>query len=347
MALSDGSGGSQRSAMGGSGGSTDDCVPVTVEAALTPLNLIFIMEGSSSMGGTEDAIATRWNPVREGFLAFLSEVSSRWTYASLELFPASGDLETACDATNYEVPTVPLLRLDRLDAAGAPFSLALDTTTPAGGTLTLPALLGSLNYARATLASDPASTTVVVLVTDSLPTFWNPLTAQYEPGCTEPLDNTVENVALVAADGLADGILTYVVGVGEPSELAALHDVALAGDTNSATIVETGDAAATATQLQAALERIRVQQSRCTIEVPDVGEQPSLEVEELVVMVDGDRSPIVATSDCETGEGFRFRYQSDTSSVPSQIELCPSTCQTVYETAAEIRLEFPCGYLAD
>ncbi len=343
----EGLGGRPHFATGGSGGG---CTPVAVSAELAPLNLIFILDWSSSADETEDAAATRWIPVRDGFLAFSSESGSSWTYASLELFPAAGDLVVVCDVTNYERPAVPLLRLDGLDPATSPFSLALHSTSPVGVEPTLPALLGTLNYARDVQSDYPGSTTVVVLVTTGLPGFWYPLEAEYGPGCTEPLENTVQNVAAVAAEGLADGVLAHVIGVGDASELSALHEVALAGGTDSAAIVETGDAAATAAQLQAELVAIRTQHLPCTFELPDFEDGPGvlIDFDEIAVVVTVDGIPIAfpQSPGCQTEEGYQFRFTSDNSDIPSHVELCPAACQSVHSTAdVEIVVEFPCGVL--
>ena len=343
--LVEGHGGAHRWATGGSGGG---CTPITFAVELTPLNLIFIVDRSSSMVDTDDAAELRWIPVQEGLVAFLNQPASRWADASLEFFPAAGDLATACEAINYESPTVPLLSLAALTPEISPFQLALGFTTPSGGTSTLPALLGSLDYARNVQTDTPVSTTVVVLVTGGLPGFWNSQTGELEPGCVEPLENTIAGVVEVAAEGLADGIPTHVIAVDDASELGPLDEVALAGGTHAATFIESEDAATMAVRLQEELAAICAQYRPCTVEIPQIEEVSGtlVDYDELAVVVVVDDVPTVLeqTLDCETEGGYQF--MSGNSNIPSHIELCRETCQAVHATAdVEISVEFPCGSL--
>jgi hypothetical protein len=336
-----------------SGGSTglgeEACAAVAVGAELTPLNLIFIYDKSGSMGDTADwqNAERRWNPVRDGLLAFFSQPGGEAVFASLEFFPAPGDLDRTCMVEAYETPTVPLLELSTLTPETSPFLMAINATVPAGGTPTLPALLGSLNYARHIMEEQPHSITVVILLTDGLPAF--SVDGQSVPGCTDPLENTVPNIATIAAEGLADGIPTYVIGIADdPEGLSALNQIALAGGTTVASIIDDDDPAATTASIQQELGAIREHHLECTVTVPDVrtesGELVDYDDVAVVVTVDGMATGINRDDGCASGMGWQYLYDPADPTVPSQIELCMTTCQTVQGTAGvELTVEFPCG----
>ena len=337
---------------GASGLDGDACVDVTVEAQLTPLNLIFIYDKSGSMGVGDgwDNTETRWIPVRDGLLNFFSQPGGEATFASLEFFPANGDLAAACNVAAYEVPTVPLLELSTVTPDTSPFLYAINSTTPAGGTPTLPALLGSLNYARSILEEQPDSITVVILLTDGLPAFYIEATGQSGPGCTEPLENTVPNIATIAAEGLADGIQTYVIGIADdPDGLSALNQIAQAGGTTTATIIVPGDPAATTARITDELGAIREHHLNCTVPVPEAenenGDPVDYDHVAVAVTVDGVRTGINQSDGCASGIGWQFIYgDPDHVTVPTEIELCTTTCQTVQGTAGvELNVDFPCG----
>ena len=340
----------------GSGGmpglEEDACAAVAVEAQLTPLNLIFIYDKSGSMGVGDgwDNTQTRWIPVRDGLLNFFSQPGGEAIFASLEFFPANGDLAAACNVAAYEVPTVPLMELSTITPDTSPFLYAINSTTPAGGTPTLPALLGSLNYARQLKADDPDSITVVVLLTDGLPAFYIEATGESGPGCTEPLENTVPNIATIAAQGLADGIQTYVIGIADdPDGLSALNQIAQAGGTTTATIIVPGDPAATTARITDELGAIRSHHLTCRVPVPDVqteapGELVDYNEVSVVVTVDNVANAVNMSPGCSSGLGFQFLYEGGSTDIPSHIELCPTTCNTVQGTAGvELNVEFPCG----
>ncbi len=337
------SGGGQSLGIGGG------CASLTVQSELTPVNLILIYDKSGSMGVGDgwDNTETRWNPMRDGLLAFLGDPWVGQVYASLEFFPANGDLTAACNVPAYEIPTVPLVPLHTLTPETSPFAMAINATTPGGGTPTLPALLGSLNYAREVMAEDPGAVTVVILATDGEPGFWIQETAEMGPGCTDPLENTVENVATIAGQGLEDGIPTYVIGIGDTEGLQALHQIALAGGTESATIVVPGDPAATTEQIRQELESIRSYHLTCNIALP--GPMPNLPLDygdvSVVLTMDGSSTLLSESAGCEADSGWQYLYlDPDLQPAPSHIELCPTTCQTVHASpAVEISVSFGCA----
>ncbi len=333
-------------ASGGSAGTGGACTNLSVPVDLVPVNLVFIVDSSGSMGviADYDFTPTRWVPVRDGLLAFLNEPASRRHYASLEFFPAPGDLAAACDVAAYEAPAVDLTALDSITATNSPFLTAFNDTTPAGGTPTLPALLGSLNYARSLELEDPDANTVVVMFTDGLPVFYIESEGGAVPGCTEPLENTVENTATIAAEGLADGIPTYVIGItDDPNGLSAVQQIAIAGGTSTATVLTTDDPAITTAEIQAELANIRSYHRSCSVPAPEVQSTVDWEAATVLATVDGIENVLARSRGCADGLGWQYLYSVDTPNTPSHIELCPDTCETIQGLPeAELSVDFGC-----
>jgi hypothetical protein len=271
--------------------------------------------GNPAEGGDPKA---KWIPVNTGMKAFFADTKSAGYNASLQFFPAPGDLATTCGAS-YDQPLVPLTSL----AAGAPLGAALDGASPQGGTPTLPALVGALHYAQTTAAARPDEKTVVVLVTDGEPGLM--VDGVFSPGCA---NNDISHVAAAAKEGFeaAQSIPTYVIGVG--SSLTKLETIAKAGGTDHAFLVPVSNPTQTRSELQTAFEAIRSQvKVSCNFAVPAAPAGQTLDKDHInVAFTDGAGAvtPLVYSKDCSAPNGWRY----DNAGAPTQIELCAGTCGT-------------------
>ena len=354
---SGGSGGASQldsgSGTGGGPARTDAaCTNEPHSAQVTPVNLIFLYDKSGSMGvgASWDNMATRWTPMKEALIAFLSDPVSTGLQASLKFLPANGDETAACTAANYLVPDVPL---QPLTADNPAFVTALENTTPAGGTPTMPALQGTIEYARSVWDQHRDQVPVVVLVTDGEPGLnWAPSgqTPTMRETCMEigatTSPNTIAEVANVARLGYegTPQIRTYVIGIG-PS-LTNLNQIAESGGTGQATIVSDTDPTVTREVFAAALEAIREQAISCNLQVPTPppGEPP---VDLSLVNVDlttssGTVEYLDYDRNCQNGTGWMW----DNETTRSWIVLCPDRCtaarsdlgaQIVIQTGCETR----------
>ncbi len=188
-----GSGGTAPSATGTVPFSVDGgCAGDQVDAQLTQVNILFLLDKSGSMGfqnsvaaGTWDNCADRWNPVESTLLNFFQQPDSGRLYASLSFLPADGDNTAICSTTTYSSGSAALkVPLTLLDANGqqkfasklcpcangsAPSSSSC--IVPSGGTPTRPALSGTIKYKGTVDSNYPDSKTVIVLITDGEPSF--------------------------------------------------------------------------------------------------------------------------------------------------------------------------------
>lgn len=302
----------------GPSGTASACVTELASAELAPTNLVIVYDKSGSMGDTASGFdpAQRWNPVSAGMKQFFADPYSKTLRASLQFFPLSDDtIATSC-AHPYATPAVPLT-----SAADPAFVAALDRTAPSGGTPTLPALEGGIAYAEEVASSRPGDKTVVVLVTDGEPGFYDPQQNVYVPGCVNNDVVHVAEAARAAREGSA--LPTYVIGVGP--KLESLNAVAAAGGTNAAIMVDVNDPAATKSAIVGALDSIRRREIACDFAVPPP--PPGQELDPYAVNVvlknsDGTENVLSYSKTCGAEDGWRY----DDIQKPSRILLCNAAC---------------------
>ena len=328
--FSDGTQGTSGGTSGGAGGgdtgsfSTDPvgtnaaCVTAIKNASLPAVNLVLMYDKSGSMGDPLEGgdPKVKWIPVNTGMKAFFSDPASSGYNASLQFFPAPGDIAATCGAA-YASPLVPLTSLGQSQS----LITALDKAAPQGGTPTLPALQGAIAYAKQTTAARPEEKTVVVLVTDGEPGLM--VNGVFSPGCD---NNDIAHVSAAAAAAYngTPQIPTYVVGVG--SSLQKLDAIAKAGGTTSAFVIPVSNPTETTATLQKALESIRSQvKLSCDFALPAAPAGQTLDTNRVNVAFTsgtGTETPLVYSADCSAANGWRY----DDITKPQRVELCGAAC---------------------
>lgn len=308
---------------------TGDCSADLAGTMLQPIYLGFAFDVSGSMGKLDypwHDPALKWEPVVAATKAFFADDTSSGIAASLSFFPAEDD---RCDAESYAPPDVAMTPLP-----SDVFADAIDDVTPEtsddwrGGTPTLAVTQATLAMLDGLAGADPTGRYVFVLVSDG-----------YPQGCDDDddaIEATVEAVAEVS-----DRVLTYVVGVanppGGPDTVTNLDQIAVAGGSGQAFIVETGNAGQTAVDFKAAIEAIRSDVASCSLVIPESPDGQPLEPDR--VNVTYDMMPLGYDPDCVTSAGWRY----DDPDAPTRIELCPGVCEDVRaEPGREVTIEFGC-----
>jgi hypothetical protein len=208
---------------------------------------------------------------------------------------------------------------------------SIQNTPNSCGTPTVPAEQGAIQYAHDWAISHPGHVVVVVLATDGLPD-------QCDPG-------TVADVANVAASGASGSpsIDTYVIGVG--SELTNLNEIASAGGTDHAYIVDT-----TQDTKQQFLDQMRTVRGAaalpCEYLIPtpvNGGEIDFSKVNVAFTPSGGDRTLIKQTPDLSTCDQSAGGWYYDNPSAPTRINLCNATCdQVAPDTGGKVDLLLGC-----
>ena len=316
-------------------GTSSACVNQVSSAELTPTNLVFMYDKSGSMGDNVNSNfdpKLKWIPVNDGMTGFFGDPYSSTVRASLQFFPIDdNDIPSAC-AAPYATPQVALTM-----ANDPSFVSTLDATKPEGGTPTLPALKGAIAYAQQVAAMRPTDKTAIVLVTDGEPGFWDPAQNAFVPGCP---DNDIAHVAAAAQAAFAGGIPTYVIGVG-PS-LDKLNQIASAGGTSAAMMVDVSDPTTTKSQIEGALGKIRTATVSCDFSIPPPPAGETLDPFAVnVVLTDnaGAQKVLGYSKTCSDPNGWQY----DNAGSPTRITLCSAACDEARaSTQGNVSLAFGC-----
>jgi hypothetical protein len=214
----------------------------------------------------------------------------------------------SCAEADYEKPVV---EIAPLPGVASQIDQAFAATSPNGGTPSAPALQGAITHAKS-WGTAKNHRVVVLMATDGQP-----------EGCT---NNTVQDVANVATNGVKQGVLTFVIGVG--SDLAALNAVAAAGGTQQAFIVDTNGNIGQ--QFSDALKKIQQSASlACVYQIPPPQGGGTIDPSKVNVKVTHGNPPqtdiipqVPDAAHCGTTGGWYY----DNPQNPTQIIMCPSTC---------------------
>jgi hypothetical protein len=312
-----GSGGTIGVPIGGSGGGgatnpiSEACVTDTAEARLTPLDIALAVDTSYSMD-----FDAKWQSVSGALLTFASAPRYKNLGVALEFFPELAQ----CSVSDYTVPAVPMTELP---AAEAPLRSAVTAQRMAGGTPLVQVLSGMGSYVKTHASQHVDRRAVLVLATDGIP----------DDTCagqsfTPP--NSLTNAAAMARQ-LAEGtppIPVFVIGVG--SELAALDQIAVAGGTQRAILVEVGSD--TNRKFLNALDGIRRRSLGCeyAIPAPSTGEIDFAAVNVRFSQAGSEAETFFYVANAAAcGAEARGSWHYDDAARPTKIVLCPSTCSRV------------------
>lgn len=302
------------------------CAAESTKAELIPLDMYIMMDQSGSMSETVSGGGSKWTAVTQALSAFVSDPSTGGIGVGIGYFGTKGD---SCIASDYAVPEVEIAPLPGV-ASQITSSLAMHS--PSTGTPTAPALAGAINHAKAWAVNNPTHTVVVVLATDGEPLDCKPTDTQ-QIGAT---------IAAPAANGTPK-ILTYVIGVG--SSLSNLNDIAAAGGTGQALIVDTTQNAKQ--QFIDAMNKIRGSALACEYVMPtDEGGKVDPTKVNVTYTPGGDAGAPVTLAQvankaaCNTTTGG---WYYDDPNNPTKIVVCDVNCaQFKNDTSGEVDILLGC-----
>jgi hypothetical protein len=336
--------------VGGDGG---NCDAKTFTGERLPLDIYFLVDKSGSMDQNN-----KWQSVSSSLVAFLNDPANADIGAGIGYFPLTipginpfctvdadcasygpcvggvdigggshlfGNCQGAdvCQVSSYAAPAVPL----SLPPNHPPVVSSIQGTSPGGGTPTRPALEGTMQYVVGWAQQNPGRKTVVVLATDGDPT-----------GCTT---NAVQDSANIAAQALSqNGIQTFVIGVG--NSLTSLNQIAQAGGTGQAYIVDAGGNVQQ--QFSDALAAIHGAALPCSFSIPTDGQADPNKVN-ITFTANGDpaaqtvpRTSSADSSTCPTNApAWYYSDAAKTSAV-----LCDATCANLKTISATVSFALGC-----
>lgn len=295
------------------------CAGSSVQAELLPLDMYVMFDNSGSMAGQ------RWDSATAAMKSFVQSPGSNGMGVGIDFFP----YEDGCSAGGYANPKVAIAKLPGNAAA---LVNAINAANPDGSnTPTMPAVEGARDYARSFKNANPTHKVIVVLVTDGQPN-----------GCGSSV-GSVSNAAMDAFSG-NPSIPVYVVGVG--TSLANLDQVAAAGGTGKAIIVNSGDSA----QLIQAMKDIQGKSIGCEYKVPAPPPGQQFDPTKVNVKYTGTGKPptIISNVSGAGACGANGGWYYDVPAAPTKIILCKSSCDTAQaDVNAKVEIEIGCGTQKD
>jgi hypothetical protein len=341
------------------------CAGTSVKPKKIPLDMYIVFDQSGSMNDNVTG-GSKWSVIVGALTAFVQNGASAGLGVGIGYFPLSvpanappscamdadcmsfgtctGGLVNgtthlggicsktdSCAAGNY----APDVGIDTLPGVAPMIVSSLGAHGPVGSTPTYPALQGGYDYTKVWAANHPDHKTILVLATDGEPT-----------NC----DFTTNNVSAIAtnlvtpAATAAQPILTFVIGVG--ASLTSLNQIAVAGGTGQALIVDTGSADPGGDFL-AAMKKIGASPALgCQYSIPAPPSGPADYGKVNVQLTPDMGTPQVLkrvgdASGCTPTDGGWY-YDSNTQ--PKQIILCGSTCTSINSgTSVQVDVVLGCA----
>ena len=290
----------------GDAGGGSNCGGDRYKAERSQLDIYVMFDDSGSM-------VPWWLVATQAFSDFLNDPGSAGIGIGIQYFG------TNCDPAFYANPRVPIAPLPGNVAAIQDSYPSI----PIESTPTYPAMVGAIQHARDWQNGHPDHKVVVLLATDGEPVDCN---------------STVQNVSQAAADGLlgSPSIPTYALGMG--LSLTNLNDIARAGGTGNAFLVDPNSRQA----LTQALNAIRGAALLCDYVLPNRGN-----VDPKKVNIDftppGGRStrlPNVGdASRCSASGGWYY----DKPQAPTRAIVCPDSCSSLnVQTGGQVDVILGC-----
>jgi hypothetical protein len=329
----------------------DAACAVQVKAAeALPVDMYIMFDQSSSMGDQRpDNSGTWWAAAQAGVMSFVNSARATNMGVGLQYFPLSGALPACavknpnvgdcCTAAVYEKPEVDI---GVLPGNAAALTVSIQAHQPTGFTPTWPALQGAIDHMKTWAGTHLGRAPVVVLVTDGFPTECDPSdpTAQ-----TQPSDLALQ---VKTAFETEPKIRTFVVGINLSQGRANLDQIANAGGTSKAFLIDGGNIGDAFTNAMLSIASVPLQ---CSFDLP-TPDDPKVVLDKDKVDVSYTPSatrvsePVAKLNnlgDCSVNQGQGWYY--DSPGAPTKILICPGTCARF--AAGSVQLLSGCAPVID
>jgi hypothetical protein len=289
------------------------------------VDLLFVLDRSISMGERVPPGQTRWEALRAAFSELAQTPQLSGLKVGIQFFSLSGTANDTvdCNATNYATPAVPM---GPLADVGDDILAAVTNRLPGGLTPIVPAVQGSLTFARQWAQGGVDRAPAIVLVTDGYPTQ-----------CTT--DPSAVAALVQNAYNATPSIRTFVIGAGANSAARFnLDSFARSGGTQSAFVVEDGNFAR---DFVDAVSKMAASLLACDFAIPPppAGQTLNPELVQLVYTAPASTAeevPKVASS-AACAQATNGGWYYDDPARPARIHVCPCTCSRFATGRVEVR----------
>jgi hypothetical protein len=290
-----------------------------------PTDLYIMFGQSSSMGDPVPSSippATWWQVAQQAVTNFVNDPRAAGSVpgspamtVGIQYFPLDGVAPQSCMA-GYQTPDVELGLLPKNIAA---IATSIQGHQPTGSRPTAAALSGAIAHMKTWASNHAGHAPAVVLVTDGFPTECDP----------QDITDIAQSVK-AAFDG-EPRVRTFVVGFNLGAGGANLNELAIAGGTSKAFLIDGGDIGA---QFVDAMLGISGPQPSCQFDLPQLPAGMQLDISRVAVtytpnstMVEAQIPKLNGLGDCALNMNQGWYY--DSPSAPTKITVCPGTCSSL------------------
>lgn len=352
-------GGTLNTDSGSTGGSSQlgdaACATATYDGERQPLDMHIVFDRSGSMDTSTGSGQSLWNATKQAFLQFIASPDTVGIGVGLQLFPPgtgsgancfgapppncptgcipfgtfcvpAGD--EGCNANDYLPPVVVI---QQLPGVAQQLTNALNATSPGGGTPTRPAMEAAATAVTAYAKQNVDRKAIIVLATDGNPNDCN---------------SDIGSVATIAANALAavPPVSTFVIGINNSGvNVQGLHQIAQAGGSSQALIVDPANAG---NEFLNAIKQIQGQALGCTFAMPTPQSGETINPNQVNVWFTPDGGggeqiiyKVNGAADCDPNLGGWY-YDNNVN--PTEIILCPKSCEAIGGSKGKIRIELGC-----
>jgi hypothetical protein len=324
---------------------TDVCAKTSSDARRTPVHMVFSFDVTGSMceSSSSDALPAEYvnNQRNPEFKAACDRASSKWTQvkSGLKSFfskPATGDGELSvslvtwsakrsdpmstnyCDGNIFNKSLIPVTTLP----SQAPGNV-LDPILPEGLTPTGGAIRGAANLASGLRGQLDGGKVIMVLVTDGVPNI-----CPHGPMAPNPklIDDALQAAKANATASFNSGTPVYVVGVGDA--LNQLGEIANAGGTGNAILIDLSSPTAVGAKIEGALDEIRGKIRNCGLRLPAPKPGEELDYSRVNLTFESTEGKLTKTysPDCSNKNGWKYDVTPGGAAKPTRIEMCETAC---------------------
>jgi hypothetical protein len=309
-------GGNGTAGLNGAGGFDQSkvCPGNAFKAEALPVDMYIMFDQSVSMADQlPDGSGTWWAAAQGAVKSFVNNSKAVGQSVGIQYFPLGGVAPASCTAP-YSTPDV---ELGLIPANSAALVASIEAHSPTAFTPTAPALQGAIDHMKAWAPNHLGHAPVVVFVTDGFPTECPP---------QQPADIAI--LAKTAFETIPK-VRTFVVGFNLGQGGQNLNQIAKAGGTNKAFLIDNGDIGAAFVN---AMLSIASQPLNCSLDIPQPKDS-KLKLDPALVDVRYTPSATGVTDhvrklnnlgECDTAGGQGWYY--DSPSAPTKILVCPGTC---------------------
>ncbi|MFH2007723.1 MAG: hypothetical protein ABI333_14150 [bacterium] len=327
------------------------CATESNPGEIVPLDLYIMLDRSSSMNDSG-----KWGAVTSAIQTFVQAPDVAGIGVGIQYFPVDPSItiptsctsaadcglygpclmnmcggsfatDTSCDPADYSNAEVPIAELPGVQQS---ILNSLNGQGPQGSaTPTEPAMGGAVTYATAWAQAHPTHLTFIVFATDGEPT-----------GCST---NSISGTSALAqsAANANPSVKTFVIGVGDG--LDALNQIATAGGTGQAFLVDTGGNVTQ--QFIDALNEIRLT-GGCMYQIPMPQQgTPDFGLINVRLVDPADPASAVTIPNVTNAAGcdpLLGGWYYDDPAAPSIIMLCPASCDEVAANNLEVEILVGC-----